>query len=63
MLPVSTPVDEEQEEIRDQKEKIKIPSNELTWRRRKMLCSKTDHFMPEEDTLSLLPEEEEEGSI
>ena len=60
VLPVVTTFDEARQVIRDQAEKL---SNELSWFRRQMFGSKTEHYIPEDDTPSLFPEEEEEAPI
>ena len=63
VLPVVTTFDEARQVIRDQAEKIEKLSNELSWFRRQMFGSKTEHYIPEDDTPSLFPEEEEEAPI
>ena len=49
--------------IREQAEEIEKLSNELAWFRRQIFSSKTEHYIPEDDTPSLFPEEEEEAPI
>mgnify|MGYP000640554533 FL=1 len=63
VLPVVTTFDEARQVIRDQAEKIEKLSNELSWFRRQMFGSKTEHYIPEDETPSLFPEEEEEAPI
>ena len=49
VLPVVTTFDEARQVIRDQAEKIEKLSNELSWFRRQMFGSKTEHYIPEEE--------------
>ena len=49
--------------IRDLAEENEKLSNELAWFRRQMFGSKTEHYIPEDETPSLFPEEEEEAPI
>ena len=63
VLPVVTTFDEARQVIRDQAEKIEKLSNELSWFRRQMFGSKTEHYILEDDTPSLFPEEEEEAPV
>ena len=44
VLPVVTTFDEARQVIRDQAEKIEKLSNELSWFRRQMFGSKTEHY-------------------
>lgn len=58
VLPVVTTLDEARHAIRDLAEENEKLSNELAWFRRQMFGSKTEHYIPEDDTPSLFPEEE-----
>ena len=58
VLPEVTTFDEARQVIRDQAEKIEKLSHELAWFRRQMFGSKTEHYIPQDDTPSLFPEEE-----
>ena len=57
-LPEITTFDEARQIIREQAEEIEKLSNELAWFKRQMFGSKTEHYIPEDDTPSLFPEEE-----
>ena len=63
VLPVVTTLDEARHAIRDLAEENEKLSNELAWFKRQMFGSKTEHYIPEDDTPSLFPEEEEEAPI
>ena len=63
VLPVVTTLDEARHAIRDLAEENEKLSNELAWFRRQMFGSKTEHYIPEDETPSLFPEEEEEAPI
>ena len=58
VLPEVTTFDEARQIIREQAEEIEKLSNELAWFKRQMFGSKTEHYIPEDNTPSLFPEEE-----
>ncbi|UKI29925.1 MAG: hypothetical protein L6W00_18090 [Lentisphaeria bacterium] len=58
VLPEVTTFDEARQFIREQAEEIEKLSNELAWFKRQMFGSKTEHYIPEDNTPSLFPEEE-----
>ena len=57
ILPEVTTLAEARDAIRDLAEEVEKLSNELAWFRRQMFGSKTEHYIPEDDTPSLFPEE------
>ena len=57
VLPEVTTFDEARQIIREQAEEIEKLSNELAWFKRQMFGSKTEHYIPEDNTPSLFPEE------
>ena len=57
VLPEVTTFDEARQIIREQAEEIEKLSNELAWFKRQMFGSKTEHYIPRDDTPSLFPEE------
>ena len=63
VLPEVTTLAEARDAIRDLAEEVEKLSSELSWFRRQMFGSKTEHYIPEDDTPSLFPEEEEEAPI
>ena len=58
VLPEVTTLEEARDAIRDLAEENEKLSNELAWFRRQLFGSKTEHYIPEDDTPSLFPEEE-----
>ena len=58
VLPEVTTLAEARDAIRDLAEEVEKLSNELAWFKRQMFGSKTEHYIPEDDTPSLFPEEE-----
>ena len=58
VLPEVTTLAEARDAIRDLAEEIEKLSNELAWFKRQMFGSKTEHYIPEDNTPSLFPEEE-----
>ena len=58
LLPEVTTLAEARDAIRDLAEEVEKLSNELAWFKRQMFGSKTEHYIPEDDTPSLFPEEE-----
>ena len=58
VLPEVTTLEEARDAIRDLAEENEKLSNELAWFRRQLFGSKTEHYIPEDDTASLFPEEE-----
>ena len=58
VLPVVTTLAEARDAIRDLAEENEKLSHELAWFRRQMFGSKTEHYIPQDDTPSLFPEEE-----
>ena len=57
VLPEVTTLAEAQDAIRDLAEENEKLSNELAWFRRQLFGSKTEHYIPRDDTPSLFPEE------
>ena len=57
ILPEVTTLAEARDAIRDLAEEVEKLSNELAWFRRQMFGSKTEHYIPRDDTPSLFPEE------
>ena len=57
VLPEVTTLAEARNAIRDLAEEVEKLSNELTWFKRQMFGSKTEHYIPEDDTPSLFPEQ------
>ena len=57
VLPEVTTLAEARNAIRDLAEENEKLSNELAWFRRQLFGSKTEHYIPEDDTPSLFPEE------
>ena len=57
ILPEVTTLAEARDAIRDLAEEVEKLSNELTWFKRQMFGSKTEHYIPRDDTPSLFPEE------
>ena len=55
VLPEVTTFDEARQIIREQAEEIEKLSNELAWFKRQMFGSKTEHYIPEDNTPSLFP--------
>ena len=58
VLPEVTTLAEARDAIRDLAEEVEKLSNELAWFKRQMFGSKTEHYIPEDNTPSLFPEEE-----
>ena len=58
VLPEFTTLAEARDAIRDLAEEVEKLSNELAWFKRQMFGSKTEHYIPEDNTPSLFPEEE-----
>ena len=58
ILPEVTTLAEARDAIRDLAEEVEKLSNELAWFKRQMFGSKTEHYIPEDNTPSLFPEEE-----
>ena len=58
ILPEVTTLAVARDAIRDLAEGNEKLSNELAWFRRQLFGSKTEHYIPEDDTPSLFPEEE-----
>ena len=58
VLPEVTTLEEARDAIRDLAEENEKLSNELAWFRRQLFGSKTEHYIPEDNTPSLFPEEE-----
>ena len=58
VLPEVTTLAEAQDAIRELAEEVEKLSNELAWFKRQMFGSKTEHYIPEDNTPSLFPEEE-----
>ena len=58
VLPEVTTLAEAQDAIRELAEENEKLSNELAWFRRQLFGSKTEHYIPEDNTPSLFPEEE-----
>ena len=56
-LPEVTTLAEARNAIRDLAEENEKLSNELAWFRRQLFGSKTEHYIPRDDTPSLFPEE------
>ena len=57
VLPEVTTLAEARNAIRDLAEENEKLSNELAWFRRQLFGSKTEHYIPRDDTPSLFPEE------
>ena len=57
VLPEVTTLAEARDAIRDLAEENEKLSNELAWFRRQLFGSKTEHYIPRDDTPSLFPEE------
>ena len=57
ILPEVTTLAEARVAIRDLAEEVEKLSNELAWFRRQLFGSKTEHYIPRDDTPSLFPEE------
>ena len=57
VLPEVTTLAEARNAIRDLAEENEKLSNELAWFRRQLVGSKTEHYIPRDDTPSLFPEE------
>ena len=57
VLPEVTTLAEAQDAIRELAEENEKLSNELAWFRRQLFGSKTEHYIPRDDTPSLFPEE------
>ena len=57
VLPEVTTLAEAQDAIRELAEENEKLSNELAWFRRQLFGSKTEHYIPWDDTPSLFPEE------
>ena len=55
ILPEVTTLAEARDAIRDLAEEVEKLSNELAWFRRQMFGSKTEHYIPEDNTPSLFP--------
>ena len=58
VVPEVTTLAEARDAIRDLAEEVEKLSNELAWFKRQMFGSKTEHYIPEDNTPSLFPEEE-----
>jgi transposase IS66 len=63
VLPKVTTLAEAQSVIWEQAEEIEKLSNELAWFKRQMFGSQTEHYIPEDDTPSLFPEDEEKTPV
>ena len=57
VLPEVTTLAEARDAIRDLAEEVEKLSNELAWFKRQMFGSKTEHYIPEDNTPSLFPEQ------
>ena len=57
VLPEVTTLAEARVAIRDLAEEVEKLSNELAWFKRQMFGSKTENYIPEDNTPSLFPEE------